>query len=180
MSETIVRTGTEAEERLQQLGLSVRYVEEAVRAGVEARRLKNEFEPRSASGLKDWIARVGALRWHAVSEGGWCHADPLNMPLVYQPGQFRALGVVLGDKNTGNEDSNHPPRSKYPKGPSVAEATRRGTQTLPVDVAQPGGGGYLTVEDLIGMDMWFLVTRVDEIDGEFAVQREVSLAAPIE
>lgn len=30
------------------------------------------------------------------------------------------------------------------------------------------------------MDMWFLVTRVDEIEGELAVQREVSLAAPIE
>lgn len=181
MPDTIVRVGAEAERRLRDLGLERDYIDRAVRAGVNARKPKNDFEPKSASGLKDWIARVGELRFCVVSKAGWRYADPHNVPLVYTADKTTSLGVLLGDRNTGNEYSEPGPRSKYPKGTVIAGATVIRTEhpMLDLDVSQPSGYGHLDVADLEKMDVWFLVTHPVEVDGRFVVTREVSLAQPI-
>lgn len=181
MSDTIVWTGTAAERRLQELGLDIAQVDEAIRAGVNARRSNNDFEPRSAPGLKDWIARVGELRRRVVAEANWRYADPRNVPLVYEAHKSRALGVLLGDQNTGDARSKTGPRSKYPKGAVIAEATAQGTgqPTLDLDLTQSSNRGHLDIEDLAAMDVWFLVTHPLDVGDEFMVRREVSLADPI-
>ncbi|RKT82632.1 hypothetical protein SAMN05421805_104100 [Saccharopolyspora antimicrobica] len=186
MAETIVRSGDDAKRRLLELGLRLDYIDEAIRAGVEARRPRNDFEPKSASGLKDWIARVGALREHVVSGARWCYADPHNVPLVYAPDKSRALGVLLGDENTGNEMVREGPRSKYPRGRVSAQAAAAEDQLAFFGVGGEGRRGRLEVSDLVAMDVWLLVTRLVEVRGapeggdQILVNREVSLAGPIE
>lgn len=184
MSETIVRKDEDAERRLRELGLRSSYMDEAVRAGVKARYPDNEFEPRSAGGLKDWIARVGKLRFQVVENAGWVPADPQNVPLVVDQSNDIALGVLLGDNKTGISWTKGP-SSKYPKGKAVAQATaeEEETPTLDLDLTQSGGRAYLTSDDLRRMDVWFLVTyalpaREGELE-QFEVYQEVSLAAPI-
>ncbi|GAB3558413.1 hypothetical protein J2S53_003697 [Actinopolyspora lacussalsi] len=185
MSETIVRSGEDAQRRLRELGLRASYMDEAVHAGVEARRLRGEFEPRSAAGLRDWIARVGKLRSLIVAEMNWRFADPQNVPVVFDPDSKTALGVLLGDNRTGNQYGKDGPRSKYPKGKAVSEGTavRGGDSVLTFDVAQPNGRTQLTSDELGEMDLWFLVTyslTVPTDDGKrFEVHREVSFAEPI-
>lgn len=183
MTETVVRTGVEAERRLVELGLKIEYVDDSVRAGADARSSKNDFEPQSAPGLKDWIARVGKLRERVVSDTeSWCYADPRNVPLVYEPETQIALGVLLGDRNTGSVKPESGPRSKYPKGTVIAEATADAAEQpeLELDLTQRSRRGYLDVSTLPAMNVWFLVTYPVEMGDKFVVHREVSLAAPIE
>ncbi|GGI68960.1 hypothetical protein GCM10011581_02480 [Saccharopolyspora subtropica] len=182
MTGNVVRTGSDAERRLQELGLELEYVDKAIRAGVEARASKNDFEPPSAPGLKDWIARVGKLRELVVSGADWYYADPYNVPLVYEPTKQIALGVLLGDRNTGRDKPKSGPRSKYPKGTMIAEATADGGDepTLELDLTQRSRRGHLDVATLAALDVWFLVTYPAEVGDKFVVCREVSLAAPIE
>jgi hypothetical protein len=183
MAQTVVRTGTDAERRLQALGLKLEYIDDAVRAGADARASKNDFEPQSAPGLKDWIARVGKLRERVVSDtAGWYYADPRNVPLVYEPEEQIALGVLLGDRNTGSEKPESGPRSKYPKGTVIAEATAEGSAelTLELDLTQRSRRGHLDVAALAAMEVWFLVTFPDKVGDKFVVCREISLAKPIE
>ncbi|MGJ7908234.1 hypothetical protein ACOQFL_17360 [Actinopolyspora sp. H202] len=186
MSETIVRTGEDAEERLHELGLEREFIDEAIDAGVGARRPTDDFEPRSAAGLKDWIARVGKLRSRLVENTGWLFDDPLNVPLVFDHSRSVAVGVLLGDGNTGSSWKTEGPHSKYPKGKVISQATAKGEEVfaLDLDLTQPGGRGRLTPDELRGMDVWFLVTHaLTARDGEqerFEVHREISLAQPIE
>lgn len=181
MRDAVVQGAPEAEHRLRELGLERDYIDRAVRAGANERKPRHSFEPKSAPGLKDWIARVGELRSCVVHEAGWRYADPRNVPLVYTADKTTSLGVLLGDRNTGDEDSNSGPRSKYPKGAVIASATANAAEQpqLDLDVTQSSGYGHLDDADLARMDVWFLVTYPVEMGDRFIVKREVSLANPI-
>lgn len=144
----------------------------SIRAGITERRHASSFEPTAAAGLRDWIARVGALR-EQLDQQGWDPIDPSNAPLMRRSDGNVLLGVMLGDKGTG--DINKPLSSRYPKGITTAELTFTNET-----VAQPlfNLDQLRDINKVDARKVWFLVTHLDNSHGDSNVVR-VELAQPV-
>jgi hypothetical protein len=166
----------EALRRLQLLGIRLEWLDQAIRAGVEAATTAAPDEPSVSSGLKDWMARVGMLRQLLRVEAGWVRFDRQGVPLVHNPEKTLALGVMLGNENTGYAHGGHP-ASKTAKGPAFANITAANAIPL-LTRAEVAGPGHLEDAELAGLQVWFLLTYAVHLDGNLHVYREVSLPAP--
>jgi hypothetical protein len=176
MAAVALYEGDDAERRLGSLGIRLDWLDRAVRAGVEASTTATPDEPAVSTGLKDWMARVGTLRQLLRTEAGWVRLDQLNVPLVHNPEKTIALGVMLGNENTGYAHGG-PPASKSAKGPAFAKITAGNTIPL-LTRAEVAGPGQLEDAELAGLQVWFLLTYAVALDGNLHVFREVSLPAP--
>ncbi|WP_162823969.1 hypothetical protein [Streptomyces cavourensis] len=166
-----------AQDRLAALGMKVEYCERAIRAGEAARREATPSEPPTAPGLRDWIARVGMLRYTMVIEEGWTPLNHKNMALVVNPERAIAVGVLAGDSGTG-WPAPIKPRSRYPKGQAFANAVAGGDLTL-FGNEDAGHPEVLDPEAIEALDLWLLLTyRVRQGD-TITVYNELSLPEPV-
>jgi hypothetical protein len=166
--------------RIALLGFRPAVISKAVRAGVDLRGQANRFEPSTAPGVRDWIGRVGELRYLLKMEAGWKPINPSNAPFSLNPEGTIALGVMLGDEGTGFLDRDL--RSFYPKGNSIANLTLRNDLVGSFVPSIPGLDEQLPLRPsaLAGAKVWFLVTRYVNEDGVVRVYREVSEPEPTE
>lgn len=162
---------------LHALGLSREYLRQAARAGVARRRLATPFEPSTAPGLNDWIARTGQFRQLMYTEG-WAPLNPANAPFSKAPDGAVLVGVMRGNEATGCPSGDL--ISYYPKGAMTAKLTLRNETTFrPI----PGIDEFLGLNvELDAAKVWFFVTRHEE-DKKAKVDRvhaEVSQPEPTE
>ncbi|MER5477008.1 hypothetical protein ABT026_08490 [Streptomyces sp. NPDC002734] len=153
----LIEVPGDSAERLAALGMKWEYCERAIRAGEAARREATPTEPPTAPGLRDWIARVGMLRYTMIIEEGWTPLNHKNMALVVNPDQTVAIGVLAGDAGTG-WPAPHKPRSRYPKGQAFANAVAGGDLTL-FSTADAGHPEVLEPERIEALDLWLLLTN---------------------
>ncbi|MEV7347249.1 hypothetical protein [Streptomyces sp. NPDC093544] len=143
-------------DRLAVLGMKWEYCEGAIRAGEAARREATPSEPPTAPGLRDWIARVGMLRYTMIVEEGWTPLNHKNMALAVNPAQTIAIGVLAGDAGTGWPPPAKP-KSRYPKGQAFANAVAGEELTL-FSNADAGHPEVLEPETIEALDLWLLLT----------------------
>lgn len=162
---------------LQVLGLRREYLWDAARAGVARRHTTSRFEPTTAGGLNDWIARTGRFRelMHGLN---WELVDPVNSPFVRSSDRTVMVGVMRGNEATG--DPSGALVSHYPKGTVTAKLTLRNEELEP---------GFPEFDNLRGgkpeieaAKVWFFVTRYErdttaQVDRVYA---EVSQPEPTE
>ncbi|WP_406258061.1 hypothetical protein [Streptomyces nigra] len=161
-----------AQDRLAALGMKVEYCERAIRAGEAARREATPAEPPTAPGLRDWIARVGMLRYTMIIEEGWTPLNHKNMALVVNPEQTIAVGVLAGDAGTG-WPAPIKPKSRYPKGQAFANAVAGGDLTL-FSNEEAGHPEVLEPETIEALDLWLLLTYRLRQDDTVTVFSELS------
>ncbi|MFK4187756.1 hypothetical protein ACI2L4_27680 [Streptomyces sparsogenes] len=137
-------------------GMKWAYLERTIRAGEASRREATPTEPPTAPGLRDWIARVGMLRYTMVIEEGWLLLNHMNMALVVDPAQTVAVGVLAGDAGTGWPDPIRP-KSRYPKGSAFANAVA-GTDLTLFSNAEAGHPEVLEPSAIESLDLWLLLT----------------------
>ena len=107
-------------DRLAELGLTEDQLRESIFAGELHRRRCTKNHPPSYAGIGAWaetVCRLGEIK----KEEGWSRRDPSNLSLVVSPDGAMAIAVATGDYQTGRADGPEP-RTKYPKGSTVAEA----------------------------------------------------------
>jgi hypothetical protein len=153
------------------------YCERAIRAGEASRREATPTEPPTAPGLRDWIARVGMLRYTMIMEQGWTPLNHNNMALVVNPSQTMAIGVLAGDAGTGWPDPIRP-KSRYPKGNAFAEVVARNDLKL-FDNAEAGHPEILDPETIEALNLWLLLTHRVRQGDEVTVYSELSLPKPV-
>ncbi|MBD2892686.1 hypothetical protein amrb99_15980 [Actinomadura sp. RB99] len=176
---------TQVKAALAALGLAWPELWQAIRDGEEQRQTANRYQPRSAGGLKDWIARVGTLR-ETLDGRDWRYVDDYQIPLSINPHNTLGVGVLLGNEKTGQEPASaQGPRSRYPKGPKVAEVAARNEQLeLPLTELNDPAQDDQDVNDVLypELEVWFLVTyRVIDLqppDLEAAVRVYSELSLP--
>lgn len=139
--------------KLEALGLSWPLLWTAIRAGEEARRTATPEEPPSSGDLKDWIARVGALR-SELRRHGWTAADNEQIPISVNPGQDIGIGQLLDYAATASPDSD--PVSGYPRRnePLNPRHTADGLFSL----AEAGRPDLLEEHIYARLTTWFLIT----------------------
>lgn len=146
------------ETHLAALGLKLEYFYDAIRGGEHARRLITKNDPRSAAGTDDYYKRVRVLRERLIKEEGWSRGELDGSPLVVNPDATLAIGVLLGDHQTGWQGNYHP-RSKRPVGGTkVALIAQNGQQGVLFRRPLVTGEVDLESEDLAKLRTWFFVT----------------------
>jgi len=95
--------GTDAEERLQQLGLTVDLLHNALKAGDNASRQATEFHPVTAAGLLRWLDTIESLRRNLTDEG-WESIDVRNAPRIVSPDGTTILTVAGGNQAVGHPE----------------------------------------------------------------------------
>ncbi|NJA56278.1 hypothetical protein [Streptomyces sp. NEAU-H3] len=157
-------------DRLRTLGVRWKYFEEAIRSGEAGRREATPSEPPTAPGLRDWIARVGMLRYTMAIEEGWTPHNHNNMALSVNPERTIALGVLAGDAGTGWPQAT--PKSRYPKGSAFSEAVANNlTLFSNADLGHPE---VLDEETVAALDLWLLLTHRVRTGDKVTVYSELS------
>ncbi|SDZ41488.1 hypothetical protein SAMN05421504_115137 [Amycolatopsis xylanica] len=158
---------------LARLGLRREDLYVAVRKGVEERGLVTEFDPSTADGLRDWMARVRELR-RLYHRKGWTPENRANAPFMVSPDGDVYVGVMQGNEHTGNPDGRL--ESYHEIGSVNANLTAHNDL---VGMAIPGIDEYLGLGKAEVAKTWFVVTRYEEDKtGERRVHLEVSQPAP--
>ncbi|MGX5188313.1 hypothetical protein ACWKT5_37870 [Streptomyces avermitilis] len=170
------------ESQLATLGLSWKYLEPGLRMSEQARRAgKTKDDAKNAPGSQDYFTRVRELRYTLRTELGWEPYDPLQAPLIVNPGKTVGIGVLLGDARTGLPGSPHP-RSKRPAGATKEQAVARNQElqlSFPFEepeFSEPDDG-QSRVDAYAQMVTWYLLTYRYEArkTGVVTVRSELSL-----
>jgi hypothetical protein len=148
----------DSEKQLAELGIRPDQLQDALRAGEEARRLTTANDPRNAAGTVDYFRRIRVLRERKIAEDGWARLDLNMLPLVVNPSRTIAIGVLLGDYRTGWRGPYHP-RSRRPVGEGKIRLVARNYQqmTLFPEMHDPQEVD-LDSEDLAQLQTWFLIS----------------------
>lgn len=157
---------------LDDLQISREHLTKSIRAGITERRQASPFEPNAAPGWRDWIARVGTLR-QQLDQEGWHPINPANAPLIRRSDDKILLGVMPGDKGTG--DISKPLSSSYPKGVTTANLTLNNDT-----VAQPlfDLDQLRDINQVDARKVWFLVTHLENSQGNTDGVIHLELAQP--
>lgn len=152
--------------RLQQLGLKVADLLDAVRAAHQGRATCTELDPPMYPALSLWAhgvrrlrQRVLTLNWSMSNDGGYC--------TVISPDAAHAIAVASGDVNTGKPYAS--PTTLCAKGPRTQDAISANQLSLDLRIPE---------EDEIDVadeqcETWLLLIYVDSDAGE--VRSELSL-----
>lgn len=115
------------DDRLAALGLSQAILREAILSGEVLRDRCTRHHPPSFPGFVAWGETVRTLGDILVALG-WSRRDDDNFSTVLNGGGTIALAVATGDEATGLRGAI--PRTKYPKGPTLAAAVKRNNRQL--------------------------------------------------
>lgn len=114
---------------VEDLGLTVKTLQDALLAGEGGASNMAEFHPVGAAGSVRWFDTVGELRQQLEREHGWKIADPKNSPRIVSPDSTFAVAVIAGDEDTGNVDVDHPGTARK-RGPATTDAVNANQLTL--------------------------------------------------
>jgi hypothetical protein len=78
------------------------------------------FKPKTAPGLKGWIAGTGYYREHLTLEG-WSYLDPRNVPLSINKATGISVSATSGSWSTGLDLGDVHPTTKNPKGAATVQ-----------------------------------------------------------
>ena len=159
--------------QLPALGLQLRYLHDALRAGEEARRLATPNHPKNAGGTYDYFRRVQALRDGLITDLAWARGELNQLPLVVNPDRTVAIGVLRGDSTTGWVGPYHP-RSGRAVGNGKIMLIAQNQQAPLFSIPLPPGEVDLEAEDLSKLQTWFLVTYRRVEPGKVRVSSELS------
>lgn len=176
MAEALLSSPGGHESQLAAFGLKVEYFYDALRAGEQARRLVTKNDPPNAGGTEDYFRRVRVLRDRLIELIHWKRGELDGLPLVVNPDKTMAIGVLLGDHQTGWVGSYHP-RSKRPVGEAkVGLVAQNGQQEVLFRRPLVAGDVDLEAEDLFKLRTWFFVTHRRPLrNGVVVVSSELSL-----
>lgn len=157
----------EVSSTLEQLGLKSGLLVEAVRRGQVARNATPRYEPRTAPGMNQYQATVGALRNLLIPEG-WTEGYSRGLEMVIDPSNTRAIITVKGCANTGC----------YGVAPTtISERGKHAEKFIETNSNQLGWFANLFDEfkkqDTDSLQMWYLVRYTDYQEG--VVRSELSL-----
>jgi hypothetical protein len=157
-------------------GLKLEYFYNALRAGEQARRLVTKNDPRTAGGTDDYFKRVRVLREQLIEALHWARGELDGLSLVVSPDRKMAIGVLLGDHQTGWVGPYHP-RSKRPVGENkVGLVAQNGQQEVLFKRPLVADEVDLEAEDLFQLKTWFFLTHRRPLrDGIVVVSSELSL-----
>jgi hypothetical protein len=143
--------------QLAGLGLRLEYFQDALLAGEQARRSVTENDPKNAAGSQDYFRRMRVLRERLIAAAGYKRADLDGLPLVMNPYKSVAIGVLLGDHQTGWVGPYHP-RSRRPLGEKKLKLVAKNQQLAMIP--RPVGADEVDLEaaELSGVQTWFFVT----------------------
>ncbi|AOS64965.1 hypothetical protein [Actinoalloteichus hymeniacidonis] len=166
------------EKKLAEFDLTPQDFEDAIWAGINARRAVPPSAVETSKGYADWTHRHGTLRETLLGRG-WSLLDHHGAPFSRHPKVPMALGVLQGDAGTG--DRNAPLTSRYDSGTRTAELTLENDNPGPSQFAlfDPATGDSSTpTAPIPGLKVWFLVTWWNDI--EHQVRAEFSQPKPID
>lgn len=115
--------------RLEDLGLTLELLQDAVEAWFLAAASTSKFEPKTAPGSKGWFAAVGLIRESKVTDG-WKAKDIRNWPVVVNGKTQIAITATTGDMMTGIVMHDRQPRTKNMKGIVVHTAVKSANEQL--------------------------------------------------
>lgn len=162
-----------ARNRLEELGLTVDILHDAVGAGELARSNCTRNDPPGIPGILAWGRTVRALREFLVPEG-WIANDDGNFSTVVSPDGALAIAVATGNEDTGAHDA--APSTKYPKGPRTRAAVEQNQLNLfPEPILPPDAANRAA-------STWFLLVRrtPSELICEFSLPETVGDGGLIE
>jgi hypothetical protein len=176
VAEPLLSSPGDPESQLAAFGLKMEYFYDALRAGEQARRLITRNHPSNAAGTEDYFNRVFVLRERLIELVHWARGELDGLPLVVNPDRTMAIGVLLGDHQTGWPGPYHP-RSKRPVGEAkVGLVAQNGQQEVLFRRPLIANEVDLEAEDLFRLKTWFFVTRRRPLmDGVVVVSSELSL-----
>ena len=122
----------EVGQRVQQLGLTIEILLDAVRAGFTGRSTCTELDPPMYPGQTMWAHTLRRLRQRTAGIG-WKPDNDGNYCVALSPTGHMAIAVATGDANTGRPESI--PATSSPKGPRTAEAVAANQLTLDLGFA---------------------------------------------
>lgn len=109
----------DVEEALAELGVPLKFLQEAVQVGYLARISRRANDAPSAAGFYQWNDTLRSLRENMAGQN-WARNDTGNWPTTVHPEKLLAIAVSSGNADTGKETAN--PSTKAPKGPRTARA----------------------------------------------------------
>ena len=167
---TVISKAARVTDRLHELDLTRKVLEEAILAGLLEWASCTELDPISARGYEFWRLANRRIREQLVTEG-WRPHDEQGLPLVVNPLSGIALTVASGHGGVGDVDGQ--PRTRNPKGTTAREYIRDNRIQLRLFhdkeairvVPTPKNAGRVT---------WILLA---EVDSEGEARCELSLPA---
>lgn len=164
-------SGSHAERRLGQLGLSIPAIHDMLLVGHAERATYTQYDARGAGEHARWSRHVRRASELLVPEG-WRRIDPDGQPTLVHPSNKWSLVVASGSGATGVPYAI--PTTKNPKGRSIRDAVQGNA-----DLAEQGSadlalfGAEEVVPTLEGLrETWVLLTFKNMED---MIQAEVSL-----
>jgi hypothetical protein len=160
--------------QLAALGIQLDQLHDALRAGEQARRLTTPNDPPNAAGTEDYFRRVRVLRDRMIADVGWCRSNLNQLPLVVNPARTIAVGVLLGDHQTGWVGPYHP-RSKRPVGGGKIKLVVQNDQLALFPRLIDPEEVDLAAEDLTKLETWFLISYRRSRRNYVRISAELSL-----
>lgn len=167
----LVHHGTEAVDRLDQLGIGIGRLFAALDAGDVAARQADEFSPVMAAGTLRWLETVRMLR-QGLATDGWSLNDDRNSPRVIDPAGRVAVVPVSGSADSGLIDGT--PRTANPRGAASSRAVQVNRQ-LEFDFAAALLAD-MAAEKSVRVTTWFLLYYRSQDD---VLRAELSLPVQI-
>jgi hypothetical protein len=164
------------EAQLASMNLRLEYFHDALRAGEQLRRSATPNDPLNAAGTGDYFRRVRVLRDRLIKEVKWSRLNLGGLPLVVNPDMTMAIGVLLGDNQTGWVGNFHP-RSHRPLGEKKVKLVSQNRQLAMIH--RPMVPDEVDVEeaDLSKVRTWFFLTKRRVMGDKVIVSNELSEAA---
>lgn len=158
---SLVKIGTDARRRLEELGLDSEALLDVARRGMAAAAGCTQNHPAVLSGILGWGETICALREYLIPEG-WNRLDEANLPLTVNSDETVALTVATGDEDTGRPEGS--PCTKSKKGPRVATAVAvNQLQLFPIPV-------HLRQDEVAGRATWLLLIHRDRAARELRTE----------
>lgn len=164
-----------AQAYLQELGIPVSAVYQAVERGELRAADIDRFHPKGAAGLTRWITVVGDLRRSLDATGRWRTDNRKNRPTCERVDKKVVVSVVGADLETGRTESSLGPRADHKRGAATAEAMRDQLELIEIAAVLSSGSVPSLGEPAPGGQWFVLYHRADD-----GVRLEVSKAAGLD
>jgi hypothetical protein len=157
---------------LQQLGIPLEVLVEAVQRAEVERRSCSPFEPSTAPGYKGWAGGLGVIA-ERMNDLGWTKKESRGLPRVVSPDGTHAVTLALGDSNTGIRGQL--PRTKHPRGEVSICLVQTNTAQLDLPLVDARGKSLIPPgkgeDDDSAVTYWLLIYS----DGKEVLRAELSL-----
>jgi hypothetical protein len=164
------------EAQLAGMNLRLEYFHDALRAGEQLRRSATLNDPPNAPGTDDYFRRVRVLRDRLINEAKWSRLNLEGLPLVVNPGRTMAIGVLLGDNQTGWVGNYHP-RNVRAMGEKKVKLVAQNQQLAMIPRSAAHDEVDIEEADLSKVRTWFFLTKRRIIADKVIVSNELSEAA---